>query len=369
MSESVQTNPVVDAPETEAGSPLGLGGPVPQPIAPADPIAAIPDDADPVAVARQLLESACPDAPSILAARIAAIGREIDDFIELYRTTPRLPFADFAAHVIGRARLRRALQVRAGQSPSPEPVAVTVLGVIKQVKRFRPAGELRKRRAELVAETRRALAEVEGRIRGTVQAARDGHGFATSDLKASGAGFDHIHDEIGRRLEAALTTRRVLAEKLAALDGDGDVARSLLARQDVAAAGGVDALVEALAPRQTVPAESDLAKLLGDIEALADKVLGIDDESKLHAELTDRLEGLKARLPVLQSTVKQQRQTAAAALVSAAVDGGSLPAVAALEQAVGPINPKLAAALGSIVADDDALLAVLGEMAGKPVGG
>jgi hypothetical protein len=362
MSQSVQTHPVVDAPESGPSTTLGLGGVVPQPGPSGPAPIVIPDDGDPADVARRLLESACPDAPSILAGRIEAIGRQIDDFIELYRTTPKLPFADFAAHVVGRVKLRRALLVRSGQSP--EPAAATVLSVIKQVRRFRPVGELRRRRAELVAETRRALGEVEGSIRSTVQAARDGSGFATSDLKASGAGFDHRHDELLRRLEAALTARQVLAQKLAALDGDGDGARGALVAAAIEAGGGAGPLCEAIGRTLTAPAESDLAKLLGDIEALGDKVAGVDDESRKHAELTGRLEGLRSQVPALQAKVKHQRQAGAAALVTAAVAGGSLPAVAALEAAVQSIRPGLAADLAAIVADDDAMLAVLGEMAG-----
>jgi hypothetical protein len=356
MSESVT---VLAGPE--ASSPLGLGGPVPQPIAATDPISLI-GDVDPAAAAKQLLESACPDAPSLLAARIEAIGRQVDDLVEQYRLNPKLPFGDFLGFVVNRVKLRRTLEARAGV-PTAGSAASEVLGIVTSVRRWRPAEEFRRERSRRIEAIIGELDLVEGSIRHTVESARAGSGFATSDASASAAGLAHDHDEILRRLTKALESRKALRDRLARLDAHGDGGRSQAVQSAIEATGGVDALVGTLAPSMTAAASDALAKVRRDINGIGGQLESIDDESRLYAELSERLEGLRSQVPALQSAIRSQKTDAAGALVSAAI-GGTLPAVQALEAAVGDVRPGLASALNTIRADADALLATVAELIG-----
>jgi hypothetical protein len=357
-----QTETTVPAPESEPSTTLGLGGPVPQP-GPTGPVPiAIPTDGDPADVAKQLLEAAIPSAPAVLAARIEAIGRQIEDSIEQYRLSPKLGFAEFLPHAINRVKLRRALQARAG-TPTDGSAASEVLAIVTSVRRWRPAEEFRRERARRLEAIRLELDRVEGRIRHTLDSARAGSGFAVSDPEAAGSGFNHDHDEVLRRLQKALESRKAVRDRLARLDSHGDGGRSQAVRQAIDSAGGIDALVGALAPRMHgMPAESALEKLRLDMDGIAGQLEVIDPETRLATELTARLAGLDAQIPGLQSAIKQQKGEAAGALVSAAI-GGTLSGIQSLESAV-PFRPELAAALNAIRASDDDLVNVVAELIG-----
>jgi hypothetical protein len=196
-----------------------------------------------------------------------------------------------------------------------------------------------------------------------VESARAGNGFAVSDPAAAAGGLAHDHDEILRRLTKALESRKAVRDRLSKLDGPGDGGRAALVRDAIEATGGVDALVEALAPSMTAGASEDLARLRRDIEALGDRLETIDPETRLAAELTGRIEALQAQVPGLQSLIRQQRTESAAAMAARAI-GGALPAVQSLEAAVGDVRPGLASALNAIRASDDDLVATVAELIG-----
>jgi hypothetical protein len=106
---------------------VGLAGPTPMAATPSGPapIPAIPDDPEPAAAALALLNATWPDAPGILAARIAGIDAELADQVEAARTDPHQTFADFLEHAGRRVKLKQTLRARLGP-PAADPPAVEV---------------------------------------------------------------------------------------------------------------------------------------------------------------------------------------------------------------------------------------------------
>jgi hypothetical protein len=353
--------PVPTDPST--GPPDPVPSPRPAPI-PAGPVAIAIPDGEPGPAALALLDAIKPDAPRVLSARIDRIAGELADQVEAFRIDTQGTFPDFIRLAGRRVKLRRALEARAGR-PSPGSAASEVLGLIRSVKRFRPAEELKLERSRRIASARGELAEVERKVQAEVSIARtapDGS-IGHPDPKAEQEGFGHHHDAILCRLRPLLERRQSIRDRLAKLDARGDAGRSAAARSAIEAAGGVDAVVAALTPSMTAAAEGALQALRADIDATARKLSRIDDESRLAGDLRASLEAMEGRVPGLQWTIGEQRKAAAGELVQDAVTG-DLAAVKRLAVAVGPKLPALAEALDAVRATDDDLVSVVEELIG-----
>jgi hypothetical protein len=353
--------PVPTDPSTGPPDPVPSPPPRRVPPAPAPVAIAIPDG-EPAAAALALLHAVRPDAPSILAGRIEALTRQIADQIEEARLASSITLPEFIGHAARRAKLRRALQVRAGETP--EPAAATVLAAVRAVRRWRPAEEFRRERAKLVERLRGELARAEAGVHHLVAAARAGNGIAHPDQQMEAAGWNHEHDALMLRFEASLKARRDIAHRLAKLDARGDAGRSAAVQSAIQAAGDVDAVVKALAPSMTAAASAELDRVRRAMDDAAGQLDRIDPETRRAAELRQRLEQLRARIPELQWTVAHQQSAAAGAMVAAAI-AGPLPAVQALESAVQPALPELAAALNAVRADGADLVNVVAELIGE----
>lgn len=323
-------------------------------------------DGDPAAGALALLAAVRPDAPSILAARIAGIDADLADQVEVYRLNTALPFVGFI-RTVGRAvRLRATLRARAG-IPSPATPSAEVLALAQAVRRWRTSPELKAERSRIVARLRGELARVERDIRA------DCDGFARGVVLGIGGegrhhratGLVHQHDEFLRRSEGSLRRRASILGRLGRLDAQGDRGRAAAAAPAIEAAGGVDAVAEALAPAMESPAAAELARVRGQVKALADQIAAIDPETRRAADLARRREVFEARIPALTATAAGERKQAAGSMVAAALTGG-LDAIAALASAVGPIFPELAGALEVLRGGEEALAAVVDELVNAP---
>jgi hypothetical protein len=361
MSESVQTNPVVDAPESEPSTTLGLGGPVPLPGPTGPAPVVIPDDGEPADIALKLLDQIVPDSRATLAARIAGLDGQVADLIERFRLNTREGFGSFVEHVGRIAKARRALLVRAGETP--EPAAVTALAAIKAVRRWRDGAPLKVERSRIVQRLRGELAQVEGRIRHWCDALAGGANLEPAPGEPHKIGLAHSHDGFLSRCQQMLEERQSLKARLGRLDPETDAGRSRAVQAAVAAVGGADVVVAKLAPTQTAEASAELDKVRRDMEGLSDRLETIDPETNLATALVAELASLDGRVAGLQATIKAQKSSLAAGQVGAATSG-VLSAIAALESACAGALPELAGALGSLRGDDATLTATIAELIG-----
>lgn len=339
-------------------------GPVPTAVPSPVPMA-IPDDLEPAAAALALLQACRPDAAAVLSARIEAIAAELERLIEAARLNTAEPLARFLATVGRLVKLRQTLQARAGQPAGRSPAA-EVLDLVRSVRRWRPATELRSERARVIDGIRAELAEVEQGLSAECSSFASGNKLSIGGegLHHRTTGLVHEHDEFLRRAEELLKARATLRGRMAALDGTGDGGRAAMVRSEIDRTGGVDALVDALAPTMTVQAAADLALVRRAAADLTRQLSQIDPETKNAAAMTERRQGLDSRATELEGLVKKQQAASAAGIVAAALTG-KLAAVMALETACASIRPALAEACVSVRAGETDLVATIAEMIGQ----
>lgn len=353
--------PPTIAVETDPAPPVPPG-PAPDPT-PTDPTPAVPialPDGDPAAGALALLHVVRPDADGVLAARLERLEAELSDQVELWRLDTRLTLADFMAHAGRRSKVRAALLARAGTPPATSPAA-EVLALLRSVRRWRPAEELRAERSRLIARLRAELDQVEGRIRVLCDRAAGGADLSPPPGEAHRMGLAHSHDGFLAAAAGLLKARLAIRDRLAALDPTADEGRAAAVRQAIAEAGGVEAVTVALAPSMASPAAESAARVRQESGRLADRIRGIDPETRLASELARHREALEARAKELDVDAADERDGAAAAVVAAALTGRLEP-IAALESFAGGALPELAAALSAVRGDDAELSAVVAEM-------
>jgi hypothetical protein len=361
MSESTTIEPTTLEPDA-----VGVAPSPPSRARRYEPTHPVPiPEGDPSTAALALLASVRPDAPAVLRSRIQSIDGELDGHVEAARTNERMSLANYVSLVSRRVILRSTLRARAGEAVG-RTVEGEVLDLVKAVRRWRTGDGLKAERARIVGQIRAELRTAEESLQALAASFARG---AELTIGAGGehhrtTGLTHQHDEFLRRAEALLSSRETLRARLARLDGLGDAGRADQARAAVEAAGGVDDLVEVLAPSMPSADSAEVPKLKRDVDGLASQLGRIDPDSRLAAELAARLATLEARREELASLAAKQRTAAAGSLVASALAGG-LPAIQALESAVRTVRPELAEQLARLRGEEAELLATVAEMIGS----
>jgi hypothetical protein len=237
-----------------------------------------------------------------------------------------------------------------------------VCRLIRSVRRWKRADELRTEWARIVTRLTAELDSVEAELRDL--AARKLAGSPRVIL------VDPAHDQTGlvvpddeflRRAEALLTRRQALRRRLDRLDSVGDPGRAVLVQDVINQAGGAAAVAAAIAPGRPAPQASEAARVRSAVAVLAGALGALDPESSQARELSERHDALGERLAAHEAAAAGHRLASARSLIADATRG-RLTALAELESALRPIDPELAVAVGALRASDRELVATVAEL-------
>lgn len=335
------------------------------------PAAAIPTVPVPstVTTAVDLLKSLNPTAADETRGRLAALDASLDDLIEDARVQTTMSMWTFLERATKAVRLRLYLRRRLYQFAPDEgegvpayAIEAMVWSLIKSVRRWADGRVLRTEQWRVLGTVRAQLAKVQAELNLLTLAYRGGQQFAgIRHLPDFQFGLGTRDDELIRRAEPLLESRRSLEARIARLDALGNGGRSEAVYDVIDGLGGVEALRDRLTPSMGSGAAARHAATRVDIARAEAELAEIDPDTRKHALKQSQIERLRARADAFFRQIEGERSASADQLVLGATSG-HCDLVAALASALRPTDSEAADRLEAIITRDDELAATVAEL-------